>query len=83
MGDLRFPSWEKPFREALVETDLNKLLEKIHAKEGAMFVRWQELASSNDEHVEREAMRAATEELLKLKSEKLKWPSGNLTRSFD
>ena len=38
MEALRFPVWEKPFREAQSEIDLDKLVEKIHETEAAMFV---------------------------------------------
>ena len=74
MGNLRFPGWEKPLREAQSATDLDRMLEKVHETEAAMFVRCLELASTADGNVEREAMRIASDELLKIKIEKLKWP---------
>jgi hypothetical protein len=66
--------WEKSYRAALQETDVRKLHESVLEAEGALFVRAQELASSNDGHVEREAISKASEALLRVKIEKLKWP---------
>ena len=74
MEALRFPVWEKPFREAQSEIDLDKLVEKIHETEAAMFVRWQELASSRDSRVELDAMDRACQDLLMIRVEKLRWP---------
>jgi hypothetical protein len=66
--------WEAPFRAVQRESDPEKLLEKLHETEAAMFARWQELGTSPDTNAEREAMRRATDVLLKIKTEKLKWP---------
>jgi hypothetical protein len=81
MDNLQFPRWEKPLREALSECDLRKLVEKVHETEAAMFIRWQELAATADGHLELAAMRRAADALLRIKTEKLKWPGGDVQGS--
>ena len=44
MDDLRYPEWQNPFREALLEIDREKLLTKMMKAEEAIFVRLQQLA---------------------------------------
>ncbi|MGA7622065.1 MAG: hypothetical protein WB630_01640 [Candidatus Acidiferrales bacterium] len=67
-------SWKEFYSRALIETDADKLIELIHATEGAMFRRWQELADSSDHHEEKSEMEVATAALLSIKSQKLGWP---------
>jgi hypothetical protein len=69
------PSWRQPFLEALVETDKEKLLKLVHATEGAIFLRFNELEGSSDHHEERSEMRAACATLLSIQVNKLGWPS--------
>ena len=72
--DFQYPSWQKPLQEAIDETDLEKLPERLSAAEGAIFLRMQELTASADGHKESEAIRQACEELLKIQTQRLKWP---------
>lgn len=67
-------SWQKPYLSALTETDEKRLVELVHATEGAMFRRWQELANSTDHHEERSDMEVASAVLLSVKTHKLGWP---------
>jgi hypothetical protein len=53
---LKYPRWRREFQEAVLECDRNTLLEKIQKFEAAVFVRLEELASSSDDHGEREAI---------------------------
>ena len=61
-------------KDAIDESDLQKLPEKLAAAEGAIFLRWQELSDSHRDHEESEALRQASRELLKIQTERLKWP---------
>ena len=70
-------SWEQLYQKVTEEPDVDKLTEKIHAAELAMSVRWQELESidSSDGLYESDLLRKATGRLVKIKIERLKWPS--------
>ena len=61
-------------QEALDESDLQKVAEKLSFAEAAIFVRMQELNESTDGHKESEAIREACKELLKIQTRRLKWP---------
>ncbi|MGA7625915.1 MAG: hypothetical protein WB630_09890 [Candidatus Acidiferrales bacterium] len=75
MSDSYSPSsWQEPYQRALTETDEKKLTELIHATEGAMFLRWLELANSSDHRDEKSEMEAASAALLSIKMHKLGWP---------
>lgn len=67
-------SWQELYLNALTETDQKKLSELIQAVEGAMFLRWQELANSTDHREERSEMHVASAALLAIKTHKLGWP---------
>ena len=69
-------SWEQLYQEAVDETDINRLTQRVHVAEAAMFYRWQELAESKRaaEQKEHQRLQEASEGLLKIKSERLKWP---------
>jgi hypothetical protein len=80
-SDMPYPSWQLPLREAFLEDGLEKAQEKIHRAEAAIFLRSQQLAESSDGHREREAIARGTQSLLKLLTEKLKWPFPTIERS--
>jgi len=69
------PSWKEPFLEALRESDKVKLAELVHAAEGAIFLRLQELAESPDHHEERSQINVACAALLSIQINKLGFPS--------
>jgi hypothetical protein len=75
--DFQYRSWQKPLQEAIDETDLEQLPEKLSAAEGAIFVRLPELGVLSDGHKKSEAIRHACEELLKIQTQRLKWPVPN------
>jgi hypothetical protein len=67
-------SWEELYRAALVENDHEKLTGLVGAVESAIVRRRQELTNIEDNDKECEAMVAAAEDILKIKTEKLGWP---------
>ena len=75
MSDLQFPSWQKPLQDAINEPDLQKLPEKLSAAESAIFQRMQELTALPDGNHESEAIREACKQLLKIQTQRLKWPA--------
>lgn len=76
MTGLRYPHWQKPYEEALLECDLQKLREKVMEAENAIFLRLQELSSRTDHHEERRAIEDAIPALRSLLTRKLNYPDG-------
>ena len=75
MKDHLYPSWQKPYQEALLEFDPHNLEEKILAAEHAIFLRFQELASVNGLGTdERVALNDALRALRALQIDKLHYP---------
>ena len=67
-------SWKRLIQKALRENEPEKLSDLVHASEGALFVRWQELRE-NEGLEERASMQAAADNLLAIKIHKLGWPN--------
>jgi hypothetical protein len=74
MPDSYPTSWKEPYRQALKESDEQKLTELVHAAEYAIVLRLQELENSTDHHEERIEMKLAAADLLVIKTYKLGWP---------
>jgi len=72
VNNFQYP-WQQLLQDAIDETDLQKVPEKLAAAEGAIFLRWQELSGSRDSHEEAHALHRASEELLKIQTQRLKW----------
>ncbi len=66
--------WKKLVHEALVEVNPEKLKEKVSEAEAAIFQRLQALASTPDSSAELHALQDASNTLLVLKREVLKFP---------
>ena len=74
MDAMRYPEWQGPFQEALLEIDREKLQSKMMKAEEAIFERLQQLAGSSDSEAERQAIADANAALRVLKTEKLNYP---------
>jgi len=68
-------SWKTAYEGTIWEPDSEKLLESIHATEGALYHRWQELGDGPSHKEERAAMEEAAADLLAIKIHKLGWPN--------
>ena len=66
--------WQRVIQEALVEVDPEKLRAKISEAESVIFDRLQRLGQGSDRPEERDALRDASNTLLTLKKEILKFP---------
>jgi hypothetical protein len=75
VNEMEYPAWERPYREATQETDKHRLLKLVGNAEEAIFQRLQELAVSRGGDAEKRAIQAACDNLLKIKTERLGWPS--------
>ena len=76
LSAFRYPEWQKPLEEATKEPNLSKLREKMHTAETAIFLRVRELNFSSGSQDELEALQKACEELVKIQTQRLKWPNG-------
>src|ERR1700676_1168616 len=65
-----YPAWQKPYAEALLETDPEILVKLLAATEIAVFERFLELAANEDVSGERQDMRRAINVMLTLKARK-------------
>ena len=72
--ELKYPTWQAPLQEAVLEFDPERLSQKIQKVEAVVFKRLQELSSDSDHHGERQAIADAFSTLRVLKTEKLSYP---------
>ncbi len=61
---LKYPTWQGPYRAAVIETNPKLLKLKIAGAERAAILRFKELENSSDHHAE---LRALTDALTALK----------------
>ena len=74
MDAMRYPEWQGPFQEALLEIVREKLQSKMMKAEEPIFQRMQQLAGTSDSEAERQAIEDAISALRVLKREKLNYP---------
>ncbi|HXN21879.1 MAG TPA: hypothetical protein VOA41_03945 [Candidatus Dormibacteraeota bacterium] len=75
MSVLRFPIWQKPYQEALLELNSKALPLRIAEAEKAISLRSRALAINPDGQQERQALDDALFSLLCLKREKPNFPN--------
>ena len=71
---LKFPEWQTPLQEVILEFDREKLPEKIQKVETLIFERLRQLNTQNDGRVELEALNDALSILRIIKRDKLNFP---------
>ena len=72
---LRFPEWQLPLQDLILEFDRAKLREKMQRVEALIYDRLQQLNSGSNGHsAEREAINDAVSILLVIKKDKLDYP---------
>jgi hypothetical protein len=71
MSGLKYPSWQTPLQEAILELNLKQLAERIQRVEILISERLQTLSSDTDTRDERQALADAASILRTLKKEKL------------
>lgn len=72
--DLKFPQWQAPLQELILESDREKLPDKLQKVETAIVERLQQLQREGDNHVEKEAINNALSLLRVIKRDKLGFP---------
>jgi hypothetical protein len=75
--ELKYPEWQCPLQEAILEFRPQELFAKVHRAEAAIFERFQALSSSGDHHKERDALSDALSTLRVLKRDTLAFPDWN------
>ncbi len=71
MENLEWPEWQKLYRDALVEVDMNILQARLAAAEAAILLRLQAMSPTRDSLSERYAIEDALANLRILKRESL------------
>lgn len=72
--ELKFPEWQAPLQDLILEFDREKLAKKIQAVENLIFERQQQLNQAGNSHLEREAMQDALNIIRVIKRDKLGFP---------
>src|ERR1700722_1127817 len=73
-GVIKYPDWEKPLQEAVVEVDKDKLKSQVGAAEPAIFNRLQAISRSPDHAAEHQAIADALALIRVLKRDALDFP---------
>jgi hypothetical protein len=63
---LKFPEWQRPYKEALLESDEKKLEAKIHLAEWNICRRLQTISADSNHHEEKAAIADALNTLSSL-----------------
>ena len=72
--ELKFPVWQGPLQDLILEFDPKKLGEKVQKVETVIFERQQQLYQGSDGHVEREALNDGLNIIRVIKRDKLGFP---------
>jgi hypothetical protein len=73
-SELKYPEWQAPLQEVILEFDREKLWGKVQKVETLIFERLQQLSQGNDGRTEREAINDALPILQVIKRDKLGFP---------
>ena len=74
---LKYPSWQKPYLDAMLEINPDRLKDRVASAETAIQLRLRELADSPDSLAERQCLADARNGLLVLKKETSAPPSNH------
>ncbi len=73
-SELKYPEWQKPLQEALLESDKTKLKARVESTEAIIFDRLQALSQSANHRAERDAVEHALALLRMIKRDSLQFP---------
>ena len=73
-GELKYPKWQAPLQDLILELDREKLREKIQHVETLIFERIQQLGEGSDGRSELQAINDAMSVLRIIKRDKLDYP---------
>jgi hypothetical protein len=72
--ELKYPEWQTPLQELILEFDSTKLPEKVQKVETLISERLQQLPRGNEGHIETQAINDALALLRIIKRDKLGFP---------
>ena len=75
--DLNYSGWQKPYLDAMLEMNQDRLKDRVASAEAAIQLRLRELADSPDSQTERQCLADARNGLLVLKKETSAPPSNH------
>jgi hypothetical protein len=73
-SELRYPEWQRPLQEALMESDKAKLKARVESAEAIIFGRLQAISHDSNHHAERDAVEHALSLLRTIKRDSLQFP---------
>jgi hypothetical protein len=73
MSELRYSQWQKPYHDALLELNPQKLVQRVNEAERAILSRLQEVRIGSDSRMEAQAIEDALNALRVLKNETAKF----------
>jgi len=73
VSELRYLEWQKPYHEALLEPNPQKLVQRVNEAEKAILSRLQEMRIGSDSRMEAQAIEDALSGLRVLKNETAKF----------
>ena len=73
MSEPRYPEWQKPYHDALLEPNPQKLVQRVSEAETAILSRLQEIRIGSDSRMEAQAIEDALNGLRVLKNETAKF----------
>jgi hypothetical protein len=73
VSELRYPEWQKPYHDALLELNPQKLVQRVNEAETAILSRLQEIRIGSDSRLEAQAIEDALNGLRVLKNETVKF----------
>jgi hypothetical protein len=73
-SELRYPEWQRPLQEALMESDKAKLKARVESAETIIFRRLQAISHDSNHHAERDAVEHALSLLRTIKRDSLQFP---------
>jgi hypothetical protein len=73
-GEVKYPEWQGPLQEAILEFNREKLAEKLQQVEALVFERFQQLRQGTNGASERIALNDALNTLKILRQQKLDYP---------
>jgi hypothetical protein len=73
MSELRYPEWQKPYHDALLEPNPQKLVQLVNEAERAILSRLREIRIGSDNRMEAQAIEDALNGLRVLKNETAKF----------
>jgi hypothetical protein len=73
LSELRYPEWQKPYHEALLELNPQKLVQRVNEAETAILSHLQEIRIGSGSRLEAQAIEDALNGLRVLKNETVKF----------